>query len=197
MDPTAGNFEKIRSRGGASSSLAVSNKSSSYIMEEPEGITAATRISSVQLEASSRRSNRQTINSIVQRKSRVSYVVDVRHSGWDSTRISQASRPLLVQGEEEDDGSTTSNKSKSKMRKKKSIGSKIENIIPILPIEIAVVRFATVAILGWVLFYAMMLYNAQWVVEEFIPASFWFFSLYGNIPVVVNRSSNRSSIGLG
>jgi hypothetical protein len=45
--------------------------------------------------------------------------------------------------------------------------------IPILPIEVSLLRFLVILIFGWIIFYAMMSANARWTVETYIPWSFW------------------------
>ena len=45
--------------------------------------------------------------------------------------------------------------------------------LPILPIDVAFLRFLVLVVLSWVLFYASMSANAEWTVETYIPWSFW------------------------
>mmetsp|Transcript_16796 Transcript_16796/g.46136 ORF Transcript_16796/g.46136 Transcript_16796/m.46136 type:complete len:452 (+) Transcript_16796:237-1592(+) len=47
------------------------------------------------------------------------------------------------------------------------------NAIPILSIDVAILRFLVIVVLSWVFYYAAMSANPKWTVETYIPWSFW------------------------
>ena len=53
----------------------------------------------------------------------------------------------------------------------------------ILPIEVSLLRFTVILIVCWVMSYAAMNANPVWVVETYVPWSFWLLLPFVSITI--------------